>query len=70
MPTHNCDNCRGTFNDEDQGLVTRSRGRVVAAICDDCCDNARKVKLVLSRRDVGGFTYEQFAPIEMIRAAG
>lgn len=43
---------------------------MVSAICDDCCDNARKVKLIFARREVGGFTYEQFSAIEMIRAAG
>ncbi len=65
-----CDNCGSEFDVSKEGLVVTSRTRTAASVCGVCCDGARKVKIVLARGDVGGFTYEQFAAIEMARAAG
>jgi hypothetical protein len=65
-----CDNCKTEFDASKEGVVTTSRGRHAAAICGGCCDGARTVKLVLKKRDVGGFAYEQFQAIEMAKAAG
>lgn len=65
-----CDNCRSEFDAAKEGIVTTTRGRVAAAICGGCCGDARTVKLVLKRGDVGGFTYEQYSALEMMKAAG
>lgn len=65
-----CDNCGSEFDASKDGLVTTSRGRVAASVCGVCCAGVRKAKLVLARGEVGGFTYEQFSAIEMMRAAG
>ena len=65
-----CDNCKTEFDDSKEGFVVSTRGRVAASVCGGCCQGARKVKLVLTRGDLGGFTYEQFSAIEMARAAG
>lgn len=65
-----CDNCHSDFDATKDGIVATSRGNHAAAVCGGCCNNARKVKLVLARGDLGGFSYEQYSAIEMIKAAG
>lgn len=66
---HNCDNCKADFDASKDGIYTTSRGRVAAAICGDCCAGARLIKLVLRKGDLGGFTYEQYSAIEMVKKA-
>ncbi len=65
-----CDNCRAEFDPAKEGLHVQARGRDAAFVCGGCCSGARTVKLVLKKRDLGGFVYEQFAAIEMTKAAG
>lgn len=62
-----CNNCNGEFNPlEDDGVVTTQRGRQIAAICADCAQGVRVGKIVLRRGDVGGFSYDQWSPMEMM----
>lgn len=37
----------------------------MAAICGACCKDVRVGKLVIKKPEVGGFTYEQWQPVEM-----
>lgn len=68
---HSCDNCKAAFDSSKEGVVTTSKGRHAAAICGSCTEGARKIKIVLCRGDLGGFSYEQYSAIEMAtRAAG
>lgn len=61
-----CDNCASDFDPSKDGLVTTQAGRVVASVCGTCCGSVRVGKIVLRRRDVGGFSYEQWSPMEMM----
>lgn len=62
-----CDNCKTGFDPATEGFVTTARGRHAAAVCGACTAGARKVKLVLARGDLGGFSYDQYAAIEMAK---
>lgn len=70
MQQNTCDNCRATFDPSKEGIVASHANRHAAAVCGSCLDGSRKVKLVLRRHDLGGFTYDQYQAIEMIKAAG
>jgi hypothetical protein len=59
-----CNNCAAAFNDNEEGLVVTHKHTTATAICDSCLTNARLVKLVVRRGDIGGFNYEQFSVIE------
>lgn len=61
-----CDNCSSEFNPLGEGLVTTERGRTVAAVCGTCTNGVRVAKIVIRRNDVGGFNYDQWAPMEMM----
>lgn len=61
----NCNNCGDAFDAAKEGLVASSKGVVAAAVCGNCCKNVRVGKIVLRKADVGGFTYEQWSPMEM-----
>lgn len=61
-----CDNCASEFDPAVDGLVMTEKGRVAASICGGCCSNVRVGKIVLRRGDVGGFSYEQWSPMEMM----
>lgn len=62
----NCNNCGEAF-DPDTGLVAKHDGRLAAAVCATCLQGVRVGKIVLRRGDVGGFTYEQWSPMEQMR---
>lgn len=70
MQENTCDNCQGKFDSSKEGLVTSHAGRHAAGVCGSCLEGSRKVKIVLRRHDLGGFTYDQYQAIEMIRAVG
>jgi hypothetical protein len=59
-----CDNCASTFDPSKDGLQVKHRGGIAASICEGCCSGVRVGKVVLRRGDVGGFTYEQWSPME------
>jgi len=61
-----CDNCASEFNAATEGLLTTQAGRPVASVCGTCCGNVRVGKIVLRRGNIGGFSYEQWAPMEMM----
>lgn len=62
-----CSNCGAGFNPLDNdGIVTTQRGRQVAAVCGGCVQGVRVGKIVLRRGDVGGLTYDQWSPMEMM----
>lgn len=63
---HTCNNCNAEFNSDNEGIVTIAKEIVACAICDTCMTNARLVKLVLRRGDIGSFAYEQFSVIETV----
>jgi thymidine kinase len=63
---HTCSNCKAEFNGANEGVVVSSKILPVTAICDACMTNARLIKLVLRRGDIGSFTYEQFSVIETV----
>jgi hypothetical protein len=67
---HNCDNCQVPFDPDKEGLVTRERGRLASGICAACIKDVTLLKIVLRRKDVGGFAYEQYAPLEVRKKAG
>ena len=66
----NCDNCRTPFDTSKEGFTASYRNLTAAAVCGGCCEGARVVKLVLRRSDLGAFSYEQYAAIEMAKRAG
>ena len=61
-----CDNCASEFDPSKDGLQTTQAGRLVASVCGTCCAQVRVGKIVLRRGDVGGFSYEQWSPMEMM----
>lgn len=61
-----CDNCAISFDSTQEGVVVSSKTSAVCGICDACLTNARLIKLVVRRSDVGKFTYEQFSVIETV----
>lgn len=65
-----CDNCKAPFDEAQEGVVAKSGATIAAAVCGGCTTGAKKIKLVLTRSDLGGFTYEQYTAIEMIKKAG
>jgi hypothetical protein len=65
-----CGNCTQDFDPAKGGITATAKGRVVAGVCGDCLEDATKIKLVLSRGEVGGFAYEQYSRLETQRAAG
>lgn len=67
---HTCDNCKVDFEASKGGVTVSARGLSAAAVCDACMEGARKIKLVLTRKEIGGFTYEQYTAIEMVKKAG
>jgi len=62
---HTCNNCGEKFDPDADGLVTKAKAVVVAAICGNCCKDVRVAKLVLKKPDLGPFQYEQWSPMEM-----
>lgn len=62
----NCSNCSASFDPDKEGLVLTAQKRHVAGICGGCCDGVRTAKIVVKRPDVGGYQYEQWAPIEVM----
>ena len=62
----NCSNCKTPFDESKDGLLLKAGLRIVAGICTDCCENVRTAKIVVKRPDVGGYQYEQWAPIEVM----
>ena len=67
---HVCDNCRTEFDPAKTGILVTERGRTATSVCGDCCAGVRKAKIILNRGDLGGFNYEQYVAIEMIKKAG
>jgi hypothetical protein len=63
---HNCSNCNTPFDTTKEGVVVSAKGQVATAICDGCMVNARLIKLVVRRGDIGSFAYEQFSVIETV----
>lgn len=61
-----CDNCTSEFDPSKEGLQASQVGHVIASVCGGCCGNVRVGKIVLRRGDVGGFSYEQWSPMEMM----
>jgi hypothetical protein len=61
-----CSNCSAEFDPDKEGLVLTAQKRTVANICGGCCDGVRTAKIVVKRPDVGGYQYEQWAPIEVM----
>jgi hypothetical protein len=62
----NCSNCSAEFDPAKEGLVLTAQQRTVANICGSCCEGVRTAKIVVKRPDVGGYQYEQWAPIEVM----
>jgi hypothetical protein len=50
---HTCNNCKTEFDASKVGVVVTSRGATSAAVCGDCLDNARLIKVVLRKGDIG-----------------
>lgn len=65
-----CGNCTQDFDPAKGGITANEKGRVAAGVCGDCLEDAKKIKLVLSRGEVGGFAYDQYSCLETRRAAG
>jgi len=63
---HNCSNCNTAFDPDQEGVVVTAKKQMATAICDACMVNARLIKLVVRRGDIGGFAYEQFSVIETV----
>jgi hypothetical protein len=61
-----CSNCATVFDADQEGFVVTQKTMAVTAVCDPCMRNARLVKVVLRRGDIGNFTYEQFSVIETV----
>ena len=70
MQQNTCDNCQNAFDPSKEGLVTLYVNRHAAAVCGGCLAGSKKIKLVLRRGDLGGFTYDQYQAIETFRTAG
>lgn len=62
----NCNNCGEQFIPSTEGIVISADGRPVAGVCPGCCKDVRVAKIALRRPEVGSFTYEQWAPVEMM----
>lgn len=65
-----CGNCMQDFDPSKGGVTAVAKGKVAAGVCGDCLGNATKFKLVLSRGEVGGFSYDQYSCLETRKAAG
>ena len=63
---HTCSNCNASFDADKEGVVVTAKNKTATAICDACMTNARLIKLVLRRGDIGSFAYEQFSVIETV----
>lgn len=63
---HTCSNCNAPFDASNEGVIVTSKGQTATAICDGCMTNARLIKLVVRRGDIGSFAYEQFSVIETV----
>lgn len=61
-----CSNCSASFDTSKEGLVLTAQSRTVANICGGCCAGVRTAKIVIKRPEVGGYQYEQWAPIEVM----
>jgi hypothetical protein len=65
---YSCNNCNENFEPEEEGLVVRQgRVNIASAICGACVDGVEVLKLVLRKRHLGNFIYEQYQPIEMTK---
>ena len=66
-----CSNCGTEFlkSDKDSLLISQSVDVGIpveaAALCFECLDGAKVIKLVLKRNLAGQFAYEQFSVLEM-----
>lgn len=61
-----CDNCASEFDATKEGIQVMQAGRALASVCGTCCAGVRVGKIVLRRGDVGGFSYDQWSPMEMM----
>jgi len=61
-----CSNCGST---KDPLLVLSQGSMVISAICDDCADGAKIIKLILLRDPDGIFSQVQYTVIEMLKKA-
>lgn len=65
-----CSNCSSSFDDTKTGLVTTGAGKIVAAVCGECCRDVRIGKIVVRRDNTGAWTsrfvYEQWLPVEVV----
>jgi hypothetical protein len=66
-----CSNCGTEFNKNAKDALMVSQSVEVgvpveaAALCPECLDGAKVIKLVLKRNLAGQFAYEQFSALEM-----
>ena len=66
-----CSNCGTTFNKSTKDSLSVNQCVEVglpieaAALCPECLDGAKVIKLVLKRNLAGQFAYEQFSVLEM-----
>jgi hypothetical protein len=83
MTSHACSNCGSEFLidqldsvaivqgiESDQGADgVQPMSIDIAALCPDCVEGAKTIKLVLKRNNAGQFAYEQFSVLEMANRA-
>lgn len=67
MANH-CNNCNAEIQDASNALQLTQGTLLVAAICGECTDSAKKTKLVIAREAASEpFSYDQLQNIEMFK---